>query len=70
MFATWCWVQCGYTCPSPTMNDDPQAFAPSTFPSQRIPSAAYRCECVSWSYRLAVTARPVPCVVVSYWAQP
>src|SRR5271154_6624417 len=33
MFATWCWMQFGKVLPSPTMNEEPHAFAPRMLPS-------------------------------------
>ena len=36
MFVTWCCMQCGNVEPSPTMNDEPQAFAPRMFDSHPI----------------------------------
>src|ERR1700688_4177379 len=32
-FATWCWIQFGKVLPSPTINDEPQAFAPKMLAS-------------------------------------
>jgi hypothetical protein len=67
-FATWWWMQCGKVVPSPTMNEEPQAFAPRTLASQRPLQAAWALEPVSSAYSLAITDSPVPCVAVSHVA--
>src|SRR5689334_7972658 len=67
--ATWCCRHFGYVEPSPTMNDRPHAFAPRMFASQRSAYTAYVFVPDSWSYSLACTDNPAPCVVVSHAAQ-
>src|SRR6188474_164691 len=68
MFAIWWWMQFGKTLPSPTISDEPHAFAPRMLPTQPIAWSAYAPELVSASYSLAITDRPAPCEVVSHWA--
>src|SRR5436190_1602450 len=69
MLVTWCCMQCGNVEPSPTMNDDPQPFAPRMFESQFISSFAYVPTPTSVSYSAAMTDRPAPCEVVSQVSQ-
>src|SRR3954451_13218262 len=59
-FATWCCMQRGNRVPSPTTSDTPQAFPPSTLPSQCPACLPAGLVPVSWSYSLAITDRPKP----------
>src|SRR5712691_2356681 len=62
-------MQFGKVLPSPTMNEEPHAFAPMILPNQKRESCAYEASSVRENTSVAITERPAPWVALSYSSQ-